>query len=66
MFIFSKTKPESIVKNKEYLKKEIEKAILPIYFALHNSDLEGTKFKTIRDFQNKIYRKINKYYEERS
>tara|TARA_R110001632_G_scaffold211700_1_gene337254 strand:- start:1076 stop:2665 length:1590 start_codon:yes stop_codon:yes gene_type:complete len=65
MFIFSKTKPESIVENKEYLRKEIEKAILPIYFALHNSDLEGNKFRTIKDFQNKIYNKIDKYYEER-
>ena len=66
MFIFSQTKQESIVSNKDYLKKEIEKAIIPIYFALHSSNLEGNRFRTIQDFKNKIYKKINTYYENRS
>ena len=66
MFIFSKTKIEAVKENKEYLKMKIEESIRPIYFALHGSELEGNRMRTLNDFKNKVYKKINKYYENRS
>ena len=66
MFIFAKTSIESIQKNKEYLKTEIETAIKPIYFALHKSELEGNRNRTLNDFYNKVYKKLNDYYDKRS
>ena len=65
-FIFAKTKRESIVENIDYLKREINKAIRPVYFALHGSELEGNRMRTIADFEKKIYKKLNEYYEVRS
>lgn len=66
MFIYSKTSKENIQANKDYLKGKIRGFILPIYFALHNSDLEGNRNKTIKDFEKKIYSSISKHYENRS
>ena len=65
MFIFSKTKIDAVKENKDYLKMKIEEAIRPIYFALHSSELEGNRMRTLNDFKNKVYKKINKYYEKR-
>lgn len=65
MFIFAKTSVESIQKNKDYLKSEIENSVRPIYFALHKSELKGNRLRTMNDFYNKIYKKINEYYEKR-
>lgn len=65
MFIFSQTTVPTIQKNKDYLKEEIKKAIRPIYFALNRSDLKGNRKRTIKDFENKVFKKINNYYENR-
>ena len=65
MFIFSQTTIPTIQKNKDYLKSEIKKAVKPIYFALHGSDLKGNRRRTIKDFENKIFTKLNKHYENR-
>lgn len=63
MFIFSQTKISSIQKNRDYLKKEIKKSVKPIYFALHGSDLKGNRKRTIKDFENKIFKQLNKHYD---
>jgi superfamily II DNA or RNA helicase len=65
MFIFSQTSLETKNKNIEYLKKEIQKFVRPIYFALNRSKLPGNRKRTIKDFENKIITKLNKYYENR-
>jgi superfamily II DNA or RNA helicase len=66
MFIFSQTTIPTIQKNKDYLKAEIKRFVRPIYFALNNSKLKGNRKRTIADFENKIFKKINKHYENRS
>ena len=63
MFLFSQTTKGKVQENIEYLKKEIKAAIKPIYFALHGSDLKGNRRRTIKDFENKIFTKLNKHYE---
>lgn len=65
MFIFSKTSVGSIIANKDYLKTKIQSFIKPIYFALHGSKLEGNRRRTIKDFENKVFTKLNKHYEAR-
>lgn len=65
MFIFSNTSKDSIKRNKEYLINKINSFIVPIYFALHRSELEGNRRKTIMDFQKKVFIKLNKHYESR-
>ena len=66
MFIFSNTSIDNIKANKDYLKEKIRGFILPIYFALQGSELKGTRNKTIKDFEKKIYKTIEKHYENRS
>ena len=63
MFIFSNTKIEKVDENLDYLKREIKKSIKPIYFALHGSKLKGNRRRTIVDFENKVFTKINKHYD---
>ena len=65
MFIFSKTTVENIKANKDYLKNKMQEFIRPIYFALHGSKLKGNKHRTMKDFENKVFTKINKHYESR-
>jgi type I site-specific restriction endonuclease len=65
LFIFAKTSKENIQANKDYLKDKIRTFILPIYFALNRSELKGTRSKTIKDFEKKIYNTISKHYETR-
>lgn len=66
MFIYSNISKESARKRIGYLKKGINEMITPIYFALHKSNLEGNRRRTIKDFEKKVYDKLNKYYENRS
>ena len=66
MFIFSKASRQNIEANKDYLKEKIRGYILPIYFALHGSELPGTRAKTIKDFERKIYDTIEKHYETKN
>lgn len=64
MFIFSKTSLENVKANKDYLKTKIQSFIKPIYFALHGSELEGNRRRTIKDFEKKVFNKLNKYYSD--
>jgi superfamily II DNA or RNA helicase len=66
MFLFSQTKIGTVKENIDYLKNEIKKAVKPIYFALHGSNLKGNRRRTIKDFENKIFKKLNQHYENRS
>jgi len=65
MFIFSQTTMPTIKKNINYLKNEIKKSVKPIYFALAKSELKGNRKRTIRDFESKIFKKLNKHYENK-
>tara|TARA_R110002167_G_scaffold243070_1_gene448635 strand:- start:966 stop:2552 length:1587 start_codon:yes stop_codon:yes gene_type:complete len=65
MFLFSQTSKEKVEESIDYLRNEISKAIKPIYFALHGSNLKGNRKRTIKDFENKIFNKLNKHYENR-
>jgi len=65
MFIYSNTSVENIKANKDYLKSKIQSFVRPIYFALHGSALEGNRKRTIKDFEKKVFNKLNKYYESR-
>ena len=65
MFIFSRTSIDNIKANNDYLKGKIRSFVLPIYFALQKSELKGTRNKTIKDFEKKIYNTISKHYETR-
>jgi len=67
MFKRSRTTVEAVEKNSGYLLKEIKKMIIPIYFELHNTDngIDGNRNRTIEDFENKVIKKINKYYEDK-
>jgi len=44
------------ITNHIQLKQRINKVIVPIYFALHKSKLEGNRIRTITDFENKCYK----------
>lgn len=63
MFLTAGTSVDSAHRNIDYLKKEIKSMVKPIYFTLHQSDLKGNRRRTIKDFENKIFKKINKFYE---
>jgi len=65
MFIFSQTKIESIEKNKDYLKAKMKNVIRSIYFSLHGSELKGNRKRTLNNFEQKVFTKINKYYEDK-
>tara|TARA_R110000787_G_scaffold127868_1_gene239509 strand:- start:362 stop:1957 length:1596 start_codon:yes stop_codon:yes gene_type:complete len=65
MFISSRTSKTKVVEQKEYLSFKIREIIKPIYFALVNSELEGNRKRTIKDFENKVKAKIEKYYESK-
>lgn len=66
MFIFSRTPKVKAMENREYLRRKIKEMITPIYFALHGSELLGNRRRTIYDFESKVQKSINKYYENRS
>lgn len=63
MFRYSKTSVETTQNNIPSLKEKIKKIVLPIYFKLHNSDLKGNRVRKFSNFEQKIYKAINKYYE---
>mgnify|MGYP003651237503 CR=1 FL=1 len=63
MFIYSQTSKATAIKKSADLEMKMRKFITPIYFALHGSDLEGNRKRTIEDFVKKVKEKINKYYE---
>ena len=65
MFIYSNTSLENVKANKVYLTDKIKSFIKPIYFALHGSELEGNRKRTIKDFEKKVFNKLNKYYENK-
>ncbi len=64
MFDHSKTPVESVKENIPLLKIKLEKMLLPIYFELHNSKLEGNRIRKFSNFQKKVYEAINKYYND--
>ena len=64
MFIFARTEKDSIIKNIDYLKQKIKEYITPIYFALHKSELEGNRIRTLNNFLQKIYKKLNRHYDK--
>ena len=65
MFIFANTSVNNIKANKDYLKSKIQSFVRPIYFALHGSTLEGNRKRTIKDFEKKVFNKLNKHYENK-
>jgi len=65
MFIYAQTAYPTLYENKAYLKSEIQKMLKPIYFALHGSDLIGNRKRTIKDFEKKVFTKINKHYAKK-
>jgi superfamily II DNA or RNA helicase len=66
MFIFAQTKRDTIEKNRDYLKSEIKAVVRDIYFSIHGSKLEGNRRRTLNNFEQKVFNKINKHYENRS
>ena len=60
MFLFSQTSKKKVSENVDYLKEQIKISIHPIYFALHGSELKGNRKRTIKDFEQKIFNKLNK------
>lgn len=65
MFRSAKTSAKCVEEKREYIEKEIENMIRPIYFDLHKSELKGNRKRTREDFKNKVMNKIDKYYENR-
>lgn len=65
MFITAKTSREAVIKNKHYLTGGVKDILRPIYFAIHGSNLKGNRKRTIKDFENKVFKKLNQYYENR-
>jgi len=63
MLISSKTSKEAVYKDVKDLRVRIKKLILPIYFKIRDSKLEGNRKRTIEDFVNKVIKSIDKYYE---
>lgn len=62
MFQHSKTSEETYRKHKFTMKLAVLEIIRPIYFALHKSTIKGNRYRTIDDFENKVYKRLNKYY----
>ena len=65
MFVRSKTKKETVISRKNELNSKLNRILTPIYFALHDEDskIKGNRNRTISDFQNKVIKRLNKYYE---
>jgi len=63
MLIFAKTSKETVYKDLNYLNKKIDNLIRPIYFSLHGSDLEGNRKRTLKDFRDKVLKRIDSYYK---
>lgn len=62
MLIFSET-PKHVVADEAHVRRRIRNAIQPVYFGLHGSSIEGNRFRTIDNFVDKCYNKIQKHYE---
>jgi superfamily II DNA or RNA helicase len=63
MFRSKGTSKKTFEDNYDYVKAELFTMLRPVYFILHNSELEGNRKRTINNFIDKALTKIEKYYE---
>ncbi len=63
MFRSKGTSKQTYIDNYDYILSELYKMLRPIYFSLHNSNLEGNRRRKIDNFVDKTLNKINKHYD---